>query len=165
MSFSDLTFFLIVALTIGSALYVVTSQRLVYSAMALFFTLLGLAGLYVFLMADFIAGTQVIIYVGGILVLLVFGIMLTHRISDIRLSHTSMQRGVGGVVVLLIFVGLYRMITSAPWYLEAAPAPESTVKIIGTLLIIDYLLPFEVASVLLLAALIGAAMLSRKSES
>ena len=57
------------------------------------------------------------------------------------------------------------MITSAPWYLEAAPAPESTVKIIGTLLMIDYLLPFEVASVLLLAALIGAAMLSRKSES
>ncbi len=165
MSLSDLTFFLVVALTIGSALYVVTSQRLVYSAMALFFTLLGIAGLYVFLMADFIAGTQIVIYVGGILVLIVFGIMLTHRIADIRLSHTSMQRSIGGVVVLLIFAGLYKMITSAPWHLEAAPAPESTVEVIGKLLMIDYLLPFEVASVLLLAALVGAAMLSRKSES
>ncbi|MDP7558010.1 MAG: NADH-quinone oxidoreductase subunit J [Candidatus Marinimicrobia bacterium] len=165
MSLSDLTFFFVVALTIGSALYVVTSQKLVYSAMALFFTLLGIAGLFVFLMADFIAGTQIVIYVGGILVLIVFGIMLTNRIEDIQLSHTSIQRGVGGVVVLLIFAGLYKMISSAPWYLESAPAPESSVKGIGKLLMIEYLLPFEVASVLLLAALVGAAMLSRKSES
>ncbi|MFQ6607448.1 MAG: NADH-quinone oxidoreductase subunit J [Fidelibacterota bacterium] len=165
MSLSELAFFLVVALTIGSALYVVTSQRLVYSAIALFFTLMGIAGLYVFLLADFIAGTQIVIYVGGILVLIVFGIMLTHRISDIRLSHTSMQKTVGGFVVLLIFVGLYRMITTSPWYLETTLAPNSTVEGIGKLLLIDYLLPFEVASVLLLAALVGAAMLSRKSES
>jgi len=64
--------------------------------------------------------------------------------------------------VILILIGLVRIIYTAPWYLKDAPDPDSTVEGIGKLLMIDYLLPFEVASVLLLAALLGAAMLSRK---
>ncbi|MEE9166747.1 MAG: NADH-quinone oxidoreductase subunit J [Candidatus Neomarinimicrobiota bacterium] len=159
---ATLIFWSVIAVTVVSAFFVVQSQKLLYSALALLFTFVGVAGLYVFMMADFIAAVQIVIYVGGILVLLIFGIMLTHRIADIRISHTSVQRGAGGTVVLFILAGLIYMISTSPWHLEDAPEPESTVDGIGRLLMIDYLLPFEVASVLLLAALIGAAMLSRK---
>lgn len=158
----SLIFWFIVILTIGSAFVVVNSQNLLYSALSLLFTFIGVAGLYVFMMADFIAAVQVVVYVGGILVLLIFGIMLTHKITDIRISHSTIQRGIGGAVVILILIGLVRIIYTAPWYLKDVPDPDSTVEGIGKLLMIDYLLPFEVASVLLLAALLGAAMLSRK---
>lgn len=161
---ADIIFWMVVALTVGSAFLVVLSQNLIYSAVALLFTFMGVAGLYVFMMADFIAATQIVIYVGGVLVLIIFGIMLTQRIRDVRISHTSMQRGIGGVVVALIFLGLIRMIWTSPWYLESSPEIEGTVAGIGKLLMVEYLLPFEVASVLLLAALMGAAMLSRRGD-
>ncbi len=156
-------FWIVVALTLGSAVLVVTSRNLVYSAVGLFFTLFGIAGLYVFLWADFMAGVQVMVYVGGILVLILFGIMLTHRISSVNISHGSMHRGLGGGIAILILVGLAYLIQSTPWKQVAAMEPESTVHEIGTQIMTGYLLPFEVASVLLLAALIGAAVLSRKN--
>ena len=158
-----LIFWFIVILTIGSAFMVVHSQKLLYSALSLLVTFLGIAGLYVFMMADFIAAVQVLVYIGGVMVLLIFGIMLTHKISDIHISHSSIQRGIGGVLVMFILVGLIRIIYTSPWYLKDVSPPDHTVDGIGKLLMIDYLLPFEVASVLLLAALMGAAMLSRKS--
>ncbi len=161
---ADIIFWMVVALTVGSAFLVVLSQNLIYSAIALLFSFMGVAGLYIFMMADFIAATQIVIYVGGILVLIIFGIMLTQRIRDVRISHTSMQRGIGGVVVTLIFLGLFRMITGSPWHFEAIPEVEGTVSGIGKLLMVEYLLPFEVTSVLLLAALMGAAMLSRRGD-
>ncbi|MAG21309.1 MAG: NADH-quinone oxidoreductase subunit J [Candidatus Marinimicrobia bacterium] len=164
MTGADFVFWFVVLLTVGSAFVVVRSQNLIYSAVALLFTFLGVAGLYVFMMADFIAVTQVVIYVGGILVLIIFGIMLTHKMVDVRLSHTSMQQGIGWLLALLIIAGLVRMITSSPWFLKSTPESEETVAGIGRLLMIDYLLPFEIASVLLLAALIGAAMLARKEN-
>lgn len=161
---ADIIFWMVVALTVGSAFLVVLSQNLIYSAIALLFTFMGVAGLYVFMMADFIAATQIVIYVGGILVLIIFGIMLTQRIRDVRISHSSVQRGVGGVVIALIFLGLFRMITGSPWHFETIPEVEGTVSGIGKLLMVEYLLPFEIASILLLAALLGAAMLSRKGN-
>ena len=164
MTGTSFIFGIVALVTVVSAAMVVFSTNLIYSAMALLFTLLGVAGLYVFLWADFIAVTQILIYVGGILVIIIFGIMLTHRITSVRLSHSSMQRGTGGAIVLVIFVGLTSMIFKEPWYRVAAVEPQETVRQIGRLLMIDYLLPFEVASVLLLAALMGAALLSRKVD-
>ncbi|MFQ6675417.1 MAG: NADH-quinone oxidoreductase subunit J, partial [Fidelibacterota bacterium] len=138
-------FWPLVAVTLGSAFLVVQSRKLLYSALSLLFTFMGLAGLYIFLMADFIAVVQILIYVGGILVLLIFGIMLTQRITTIQISHTSFQRGIGGGVVVLIFAGLVRMVFTSPWYVEAAPEPEGTTAGIGKLLmIILTLLPFLV---------------------
>ena len=164
MTGTSFIFGIVALVTVVSAAMVVFSTNLIYSAVALLFTLLGVAGLYVFLWADFIAVTQILIYVGGILVIIIFGIMLTHRITSVRLSHSSMQQGTGGAIVLVIFVGLTSMIFKAPWYRVAAVEPQETVRQIGRLLMIDYLLPFEVASVLLLAALMGAALLSRKVD-
>ena len=161
---ADLAFWMIVLLTIGSAATVVLNRKLVYSAIALLFTFFGIAGLYVFLWADFLAGVQVIIYVGGILVLIIFGIMLTNRITSVNISHTSVQRGLGALVVLGLLAILVTRINRTPWLQAEAVEPVQTVGKVGYLLMMDYLLPFEVASLLLLAALMGAAMLSRKSN-
>ena len=94
---SEAVFFFLAAFTLASALVVVLNNQLLYSAIALLFTLFGVAGLYIFLWADFIAGVQLLVYIGGINVLIIFGIMLTNRISSVRLSQTNLQQGVGGV--------------------------------------------------------------------
>ncbi|MBT3665688.1 NADH-quinone oxidoreductase subunit J [bacterium] len=158
---ADIVFWIISALTVMSAAFVVLNNQLVYSAVALLFTLFGTAGLYVFLWADFIAGIQILVYVGGILVLVIFGIMLTNKIKSVRISHKSMQQGVGGVVIFWFFIFLFLALTKAPWAVTEAIEPVGTVRGIGILLLTDYLLPFEIISVLLLGALIGAAVLSR----
>ena len=111
---ADYTFWLIAAITVISAAFVVLNNQLVYSAVALLFTLFGVAGLYVFLWADFIAGVQLLVYVGGILVLIIFGIMLTNRISSVRISHKSVQQGVGGAVIIWLFIFLSIVIMRNP---------------------------------------------------
>ena len=158
---AEFVFWFVAALTIMSAAFVVLNNQLIYSAVALLFTLFGVAGLYVFLWADFIAGVQILVYVGGILVLVIFGIMLTNKIKSVRISHKSMQQGVGAAVTLWLFIFLCIALLKAPWALSEAVEPSGTVREIGILLLTDYLLPFEIISLLLLGALIGAAVLSR----
>tara|TARA_Y100001970_G_C14159285_1_gene817517 strand:- start:32 stop:520 length:489 start_codon:yes stop_codon:yes gene_type:complete len=158
---TDFVFWFVAALTIMSAAFVVLNNQLIYSAVALLFTLFGVAGLYVFLWADFIAGIQILVYVGGILVLVIFGIMLTNKIRSVRISHKSIQQGVGGVVTFWFFIFLFIALSKAPWAVSSAVEPSGTVREIGILLLTDFLLPFEIISVLLLGALIGAAVLSR----
>ena len=158
----QILFFSIVLLVILSAYWVVMSPNLVHSAVSLLFTLFGVAGLYVYLYADFIAASQVIIYVGGILVLIIFGVMLTNKIDDPKLSNQSQNQLVAGVFCLLLLIFQFQIIFNTNWYIGDFITRESTVNDIGMMLLTDYLLPFEIVSVLLLAALIGAAMLSRK---
>ena len=158
---AEITFWFIAGLTIISAVMVVYSKKLLNSAIALLFTLFGVAGLYVFLWADFLAAVQVVVYIGGILILIIFGIMLTNRITTVHISHSSIQRGYGGMVVVGLMGFLGWMIVRTPWLQGQSVEPEQTVAIIGRLLLTDYLMPFEVTSVLLLGALIGAATLSR----
>ena len=160
----NIAFGLIVTLTLGSAFVVVLSKQLLYSAIALLFTLFGIAGLYVFMWADFMAGVQIVIYIGGILVLLIFGIMLTNKISSVNISHTSLQKSVGAVIALGVLGLLIPMILNTSWYQLSSKEPSQTADSIGRLLMMEYLLPFEVASLLLLGALIGAAMLSRNTN-
>ena len=158
----EILFFIIVSLTIVSAYWVVMSPNLVHSAVSLLFTLFGVAGLYVFLFADFIAASQVIIYVGGILVLIIFGVMLTNKIDDPMLSNQSQNQVIAGVFCFILLIFQFQIIFNTNWYIGELLTRESTVNEIGMLLLTTYLLPFEVVSVLLLAALIGSAMLSRK---
>ena len=145
-------------------MFVVLNNQLLYSAIALLFTLFGVAGLYIFLWADFIAGIQLLVYIGGILVLIIFGIMLTNRISSVRLSQTNIQQGVGGAVSLWLLILISVVVFKTPWFITKSIEPASTVYDIGTLLLTKYLLPFEAISLLLLGALIGAALLSRESN-
>ena len=161
---AEILFWLIAALTIASAAMVVLNNQLLYSAIALLFTLFGIAGLYIYLWADFIAGVQLLVYIGGINVLIIFGIMLTNRISSIRLSQTNVQQGVGGVVAFWFFILISMVISKTPWYQTTSAEPSSTVREVGILLMTKFILPFEAISLLLLGALIGAALLSREAS-
>tara|TARA_Y100000816_G_C25824507_1_gene431346 strand:- start:119 stop:607 length:489 start_codon:yes stop_codon:yes gene_type:complete len=161
---TELVFWFVAIFTIVSALFVVLNNQLLYSAIALLFTLFGVAGLYIFLWADFIAGIQLLVYIGGILVLIIFGIMLTNRISSVRLSQTNIQQGVGGAVSIWLLILISVVVFKTPWLTTKSIEPTGTVNDIGTLLLTKYLLPFEAISLLLLGALIGAALLSRESN-
>jgi NAD(P)H-quinone oxidoreductase subunit 6 len=153
------------ALTIVSAVLAAVAPRIVHAAFALMGTFLGVAGLYALLGADFIALTQVIVYVGGILILLVFGILLTGRVQSAlgllkrpRLLYPVLAGG-------LVLFGLLLAISSTNWHANPQPSdPQPTTAEIGRALLDPqrFLVPFELASVLLLAALIGAAYLVRR---
>ena len=165
MPIPDLSYLLfggICFFTVITAIWVVLSPNLIHSAVSLLFTLFGIAGLYVFLYADFIAAAQIIIYVGGILVLIIFGVMLTNNIADPKLSNKSQNQLVGGVFSFALLIMLSNIVFDTNWFVKELITRESTVNDIGMMLLSTYLLPFEVVSILLLAALIGAAMLSRK---
>jgi len=158
----QILFYSIVFLIVISSFWVVMSPNLVHSAVSLLFTFFGVAGLYVFLYADFIAAAQVIIYVGGILVLIIFGVMLTNKIDDPNLSNQSRNQVLAAIFCFIMLLFQLQIIFSTDWFIGDFITRESTVNDIGMLLLTTYLLPFEIVSVLLLAALIGAAMLSRK---
>mgnify|MGYP001612961740 FL=1 len=114
MELKQLVFYLFALLTVGSAVVVVTVRNIVHAAFALMVTLFGIAGLYVFLQADFLAATQVIIYVGGILVLILFGVMMTSGKLDMKLKLERGQLFWGGLVSLLLFLLLLTVITNTP---------------------------------------------------
>ena len=164
MSMSELVFIFIAALTISSAFWVVFSNNLIYSAVALLFTLFGIAGLYVFLFADFIAATQVMVYVGGILVLIIFGVMLTNKISDSTVTQTNRPRLLAGVIAFIIFIMMAFISLTTQWHVGAVQSTDKTTAVIGDMILNEYLLPFEAVSLVLLAALIGSALLSRKQH-
>jgi NADH:ubiquinone oxidoreductase subunit 6 (subunit J) len=123
--------------------------------------LFGMAGLFLFLHADFLAATQVLIYVGGVLVLLLFGIMLTQQMveADIRTGRIQFAPTLLAMFIVLGF--LLFLIFKTPWNISTASGFEETTRGIGILLMTEWLLPFEVASVLLLAALVGAVSIAR----
>jgi len=118
--------------------------------------------LYALLGADFLAATQVLIYIGGILVLLLFGVMLTHRLYNLSLKTEVVQFIPGLLLAVVTFLLLGWVVISTPWPVAAAREVAPTTAMIGTGFLTQYLLPFEVASVLLLIALIGSAMLVRR---
>jgi NAD(P)H-quinone oxidoreductase subunit 6 len=163
LSLGGLVFYLVAAVTVLSAGGVAFSRNIVYSAFSLMGTLLGAAGLYVMLAADFVAVIQVLIYVGGILVLTLFAVMLTHRIADVRISNRSVGSLPALVIIAFVGIAMGRAVVSANWHIGAgAETPATTTYAIGNGFLSDYVLPFELASVVLLAALIGAVVLSRK---
>jgi NADH-quinone oxidoreductase subunit J len=164
MSAEVVVFYLFALITVGSAGVVVLARSLIYSAFALLFTFFGVAGLYVLLGADFLAATQLLVYVGGILVLLLFGVMLTHKLYDLELRSEVTQFLPGLIIAGGVFAILVGGAFRTSWATGAGRAPAPTTKEIGQLFMGQYLLPFEAASVLLLVALIGAAMIVRRKK-
>lgn len=171
-------FYLISIVVIVSALLVVSLRNLVRSIFLFFVTLFGMAGLYIFALADFIAIAQVIVYVGGVLVLMLFAFMLSNR----ELLN-QLEQGITGIfsmpkwqalVVALIFLGIALSVAfnfhhNEPAWIENAKmenavikANDNTIHHLGIHLMTHFLLPFEVISIFLMMALIGAAHLSRK---
>jgi NADH-quinone oxidoreductase subunit J len=161
---SPVVFYFFAALTLASAGVVVFARSLIYSAFGLLFTFFGVAVLYVFLGADFLAATQLMIYVGGILILLLFGVMLTHKLYDLKLRSETFQFLPALLIALSVFAMLAGIAIRTTWHAHAQRLPNPTTAEIGQLFMKDYILPFEVASVFLLVALIGAAMLVRRKS-
>jgi len=162
MDVATVIFYLVAAITVGSAAMVAFSRNIIYSAFSLLGTFAGVAGIYVFLGADFVAGVQVLIYVGGILVLILFAVMLTHRITDVQITNRAVGRIPAFLVIGIFILLLLQTIRETSWMRTKEVVYTPTTAKIGDLFLQDYLLPFELASVVLLAALIGAVVLSRK---
>jgi len=161
----DLVFYVFAFITVFSGSIVVFSRNIAYSGFALLFTFFGVAGLYVLLMADFLAVTQVLVYVGGILVLMLFGVMLTNRVVSVNIKSGSVH-----AIPALLLVALVSGSMSGLFYSNwkdvsvTEGTAVTTTPALGEMLLTTYLLPFEVASIVLLVALIGAAMISRRER-
>ena len=154
-------FYLFALITVVSACFVVFLKNIMRAVFSLLFTFFGVAGLFLFLHADFLAATQVLIYVGGVLVLLLFGIMLTQRMveSDVRTGRIQLIPAVIAVTILMGF--LLFLVFNTPWRIQEPANFQQSTAGIGVLLMTEWLLPFEVASILLLAALVGAVSIAR----
>ncbi|MCZ7603858.1 MAG: NADH-quinone oxidoreductase subunit J [Melioribacteraceae bacterium] len=162
MSIYDIIFYLFAILTLGSGYLVVTSKNIVHAAFYLLFTFFGVAGIYVLLGADFLAIVQLMVYVGGILILLLFGVMLTNRITDVKI-RTGTVHIIPAVVGTGLFMGvIVSMMLRTNWKSEPAELPITTMYGLGRILLVDYVLVFELLAILLLIALIGAASIARK---
>lgn len=162
MNVSTAVFYLIAAITIVSAAVVAFSRNIIYSAFSLLGTFMGIAGLYIFLGADFVAAVQLLIYVGGILVLILFAVMLTHRITDVQITNRAAGRIPALIIIGVLLYLLIQTVTEAPWAKAKELVHAATSWKIGDLFLDTYLLPFELASLVLLAAMIGAVVISRK---
>ena len=155
-------FFGVAAALVVCALIVSFSRSIVYSGFSLLGTFFTVAALYLFLSSDFVGVTQLLIYVGGILVLILFAIMLTNQIEDIQVSNQSINRLIGAVLCGGLFFFLATQLLQGSWVVQGFELFHSMVVFIGDGLLTEYLLPFEMISILLLAALVGAAVLVRR---
>ncbi len=164
MNWYDIIFYVFALLTIVSAVGVVFSRNIVYAAFSLLFAFFGVAALYVLLAADFIAITQILLYVGGILVLIVFGIMLTSRANSVEMKKGILRIAPSVIVAGVIAGTLIGVLTTTRWPSAGMGPAEETAKPIGTLLMTNFVLPFELASILLLVALVGAVIIARREE-
>ncbi len=157
----DLVFLAIGVFTVASAAGVAFSRKVLYSAFSLLGTFAGVAGIFIFLSSDFIAMTQVLIYVGGILILIIFAVLLTNKIGDVKLTNQTINYKVAVPLTATVAIFLISLLTGADWG-EKTPVYESVVQPIGHALLTDYLLPFEIISIVLLGALIGAVVIVRR---
>jgi NAD(P)H-quinone oxidoreductase subunit 6 len=154
-------FYGLALLTVGSAMLVAFSRNIVYSTFALLGAFMGVVGIYILLAADFVAMVQLLVYVGGILVLTIFAVMLTAGIGDVTVSNRAVGTGAGIFTVGIAGLVMLYAIERTQWHQAAAVTVAPTTYAIGNAFLGEYVLPFEVASLVLLAALIGAIVISR----
>ncbi|MGF1490950.1 MAG: NADH-quinone oxidoreductase subunit J [Microcoleaceae cyanobacterium] len=150
---------------LGAALGVVLLRNIVYSAFLLGAVFMSIAGMYLLLNADFVAAAQVLIYVGSVNVLILFGIMLVNKRQDFRVLPKAWIRKVAtGIVCVGLFALLGSMVLSTPWSVQpvVTAVGGSSIVTIGQHFFSDFLLPFELASVFLLMAMVGAIVLARR---
>lgn len=154
-----IAFWILAAMTVGAAVGVAAVRNLIHAVALLIVTFAGLAGLYITLSADFIAVVQVLIYIGAIAILIIFAIVLTPRASRLNqegfmlLPALALAALVAGTMIFVAF--------DTSWAISDRSGFEGTATTIGDLLLDKYALPFEIASVLLLSAIVGAILLVR----
>ncbi|HEV8603902.1 MAG TPA: NADH-quinone oxidoreductase subunit J [Tepidisphaeraceae bacterium] len=164
-STSAALFWLFALLAGASALGVVISKNIVRMAVFLLGTLAGVAGLYFLLSAEFLAAVQLVVYAGGTLILIIFGVMLTSKSPFSRFApkpgEVVIALGIGSVLMVSLIWGINRAVAAGVFGNEAFAADSYPMVALGQALLGDFLVPFEVASVLLLVVMIGAAYLAK----
>ena len=163
--------FLVTAVvTLGSAVMVVTARNLIHAALWLILALFGVAVMYGLLSAPFFTVIQVVIYIGAIAILMIFAIMLTRRVQQEAGSSVNKGWWLAGLMSLVLFTALVWMFSTWSGFqttLPELPANVDTIKVLGTALVSPnaYVIPFEIASVLLVAALIGAVVVAWERQT
>ncbi|MEH2160975.1 MAG: NADH-quinone oxidoreductase subunit J [Nostoc sp.] len=150
---------------IGAAIGVVLFSNIVYSAFLLGGVFISIAGIYLLLNADFVAAAQILIYVGAVNVLILFAIMLVNKREDfVAFPNSWVRKVLTGIVSVGLFGLLSTMVLATPWAYSTAPVAggTSSIVLIGEHFFTDFLLPFELASILLLIAMVGAIILARR---
>lgn len=168
MHASVIIFYSLAAMIIGGALMAVTSLKIFRAAIYLLFSLIGIAGLYFWLNYEFIAAVQIVVYVGGIVVLIIFSIFLTHD-SGAEMKSPNFARMIfAALAVASAFALTLLLIKEHCFFVSSGKAIEPSVTNIGTQMLSTtehgYLLPFEVISILLLAAMVGAIVIALKNK-
>lgn len=154
----------IAAVTVVSAAVVAFSKNIIHSAVALLGVFGGVFGLFILLSADFVAIVQLVIYIGGILVLILFAVMLTTDIAKVRITNTPMSPVIAAVFAILLSALIFKTYRSAAWPMNSDLKFVSTTSQIGNLLLTKYLLPFEIVSLLLVLIMIGSIVLARRAS-
>ena len=149
---------------VGSSLFVVLARNLFHSVLWLALALVATAGVFLLLQAEFLAAVQVLLYAGGVVTIVVFAIMLTERLVGQRIQQ--MNRGIAGgaAAAAAVFLGVGAVVLRAPRAVSRAATGSLTTAALGKALVTEWVLPFEVLGVLLVAALIGALYLARADE-
>lgn len=166
MSLPSFIFYFFEALAALSAIGILFVRNVFHGALLLLVCLLCIAGIYVLAFAEFIAVTQILVYAGGIVVLIIFGVMLTARISGKPLVVTNRYWFAALLVGGSCFVFFVNLFWKQGFSSSTAPMPsENTIQSIGVLLMSDFILPFEIAGILLLVALVGSAVMASMIDS
>lgn len=163
----DISFVLIAGITIVAALGVVTLKNIVHSALFLVLTFLGVAGIYFHLNAGFVGVVQILVYAGAISVLIIFAIMLVmdKDVKKTNLPNPSLGSTLaGGYIILLMTVTLGAAVWFSTFPVSAQSLPKDEVGLLASLMLGKYVVPFEVAAVLLLVAVVGAIILAKGAE-
>ncbi len=164
-----LSFLALVLITCGSALVMLWTKHILHAALAMFMTMLGLAGLYVLAYADVMAVSHLVIYVGGVLILILFGIMLTNQKGrggqeKNELVTEESSRAWPLFIGLLVFSGLVFILSRGNFGGIEIADPNSKLGFVGVSLLTEYALPFELVGIYLLIALIGATYIAKQHE-
>jgi NADH-quinone oxidoreductase subunit J len=164
MSGSFVAFFILSLLTIGGAVFMISFTRVVHMVISLGITFLSIAGLFVLLEAEFVAVSQVLVYSGAISILMLFGIMLTKHDASDEGSGRSWKNISSLIFVVVLFLLMFLGIQNTVWPSPSATAETnaSNVKQIGLEVFTHFVIPFELVSVLLLVALVGAIIMAKK---
>ena len=163
MTVAEVVFYLIAAVAIVSAIGVVTVPNIVHAALFLIGTLVAVAGFYILLSSEFLALVQILVYAGAVATLILFGLMLT-RGRDMPSVSTGAQWPAALVVVTALAITLLVVVIDTTWPRDAGEVTLVNLETLGNALFTTWLLPFEVASIVLLVALVGAIVISRQEE-
>ena len=164
MSGEAVGFGVVAALLLASSLQVVLARNLFHSVLWLALALVATAGLFLLLHAEFLAAAQVLLYAGGVVTIVVFAIMLTERLAGETIRQMNRGIGWGAVVAGAVFVAVAGVVLRAPGPGGARGAAPGTTAALGRALLSQWVLPFEVLAVLLVAALLGAVYLARVED-